>query len=110
MTSTAIRPVAVDRSAVRHSRGAPAQSAAGAVGATCCSALLFLSPWIVGFFVFTAWPLIYSAYLSLTDYDVINDPNFIGFENYAQLFADPKIAARAGQHRLLHRSSRCRST
>ena len=54
--------------------------------------MLFLSPWIVGFVVFTAWPLIYSAYLSLTDYDVINNANFIGFENYAELFADPKIA------------------
>jgi multiple sugar transport system permease protein len=42
--------------------------------------------------IFTAWPLIYSAYLSFTDYDVINDPNMVGFENYAQLFDDPKIA------------------
>nr|BFF08702.1 sugar ABC transporter permease [Microbacterium flavescens] len=31
-------------------------------------------------------------YLSLTDYDVINDPEFVGVENYAELFADPKIA------------------
>ena len=46
----------------------------------------------MGFLVFTAWPLIYSAYLSLTDYDVINNANFIGLENYAELFADPKIA------------------
>ncbi len=56
------------------------------------SAMLFLSPWLVGFVVFTAWPLIYSAYLSLTDYDVINNANFVGLQNYAELFADPKIA------------------
>jgi multiple sugar transport system permease protein len=56
------------------------------------SALLFISPWIVGFLVFTLWPIIYSAYLSLTDYDVINDPSFIGFGNYVQLFQDPKVA------------------
>jgi multiple sugar transport system permease protein len=55
------------------------------------SALLFLSPWIVGFLVFTAWPMIYSAYLSLTDYDVINDPEFVGFANYAEMASDPKI-------------------
>ncbi|WP_461473287.1 carbohydrate ABC transporter permease [Microbacterium sp. HJ5] len=60
------------------------------------SALLFLSPWIVGFLVFTAWPLIYSVYLSLTDYDVINDPEFVGLDNYAELFADPKIALALG--------------
>ena len=55
------------------------------------AAVAFLSPWLIGFAVFTAWPLIYSAYLSLTDYDVINDPSFVGFDNYAQLFADPKV-------------------
>ena len=52
----------------------------------------FISPWIVGFLVFTAWPMIYSAYLSLTDYDVINDPHFVGLDSYRELFADPKVA------------------
>ena len=60
------------------------------------SALLFLSPWIVGFLVFTAWPMIYSAYLSLTDYDVINNPEFIGLENYAEMASDPKILLALG--------------
>ncbi|MEU4546484.1 carbohydrate ABC transporter permease [Nonomuraea dietziae] len=55
------------------------------------AALLFISPWIIGFLVFTAWPVVNSAYLSLTDYDVINDPNFIGFDNYVTLFGDPKV-------------------
>ncbi|WP_306305731.1 carbohydrate ABC transporter permease [Microbacterium sp. B24] len=60
------------------------------------SALLFLSPWLIGFAVFTAWPLLYSAYLSLTDYDVINDPAFVGLDNYRALFADPKVALALG--------------
>jgi multiple sugar transport system permease protein len=60
------------------------------------SALLFLSPWLVGFLVFTAWPLIYSVYLSLTDYDIINDPNFVGGDNYARLLTDPRIALALG--------------
>lgn len=55
------------------------------------AALLFISPWIIGFLVFTLWPVVYSGYLSLTDYDVINDPNFIGLDNYGQMLADPKI-------------------
>ncbi|WP_448073834.1 carbohydrate ABC transporter permease [Georgenia yuyongxinii] len=55
------------------------------------AALAFISPWIVGFLVFTAWPVIYSAYLSFTDYDVINDPSFVGLDNYRQLLEDPKI-------------------
>jgi multiple sugar transport system permease protein len=59
-------------------------------------ALLFLSPWIVGFLVFTAWPMIYSAYLSLTDYDVINTAEFIGLENYAELASDDKLLLALG--------------
>jgi multiple sugar transport system permease protein len=60
------------------------------------AALLFISPWLVGFLIFTAWPVVYSGYLSLTDYDVINDPTFVGFDNYAAMFDDPKIALSLG--------------
>ena len=54
-------------------------------------ALLFISPWIVGFVVFMAYPVLYTAYLSLTDYDVINDPTFVGTANYRELVADDKV-------------------
>jgi multiple sugar transport system permease protein len=78
-------------------------AAAGPIGATPSSAprrrrkelrtaLLFISPWLVGFAVFTAYPLLYTGYLSLTDYDVINAPEFIGFDNYRHLLEDPKVA------------------
>jgi len=60
------------------------------------AAFLFLSPWLIGFCVFTAWPLLYSAILSFTDYDVIQDPSFIGGENYAQLVSDPKVLTSLG--------------
>jgi multiple sugar transport system permease protein len=56
------------------------------------AALLFISPWILGFLVFTAWPVIYTGYLSFTDYDVINNPTFVGFDNFKELLEDPKIA------------------
>jgi multiple sugar transport system permease protein len=55
------------------------------------AAWLFLSPWIIGFCVFMAYPLIYTVYLSFTDYDVINDPAFIGLENYRELMSDEKV-------------------
>lgn len=60
------------------------------------AAILFLSPWLIGFCVFTAWPLVYSAILSFTDYDVIQDPSFVGGANYAQLVADPKVLTSLG--------------
>lgn len=53
--------------------------------------LAFISPWIAGFLVFTAWPIIYSFYLSLTDYDVLNDPVFVGLENYSRMAEDPQV-------------------
>ena len=56
------------------------------------AALLFISPWLIGFAVFTAYPVIYTGYLSLTDYDVINDPSFVGMENFRALLEDPKVA------------------
>lgn len=55
------------------------------------AALRFISPWIVGFLVFTAWPILYSAYLSLTDYDVLTDPTFVGTDNYERMATDPKV-------------------
>jgi multiple sugar transport system permease protein len=56
------------------------------------AALLFISPWIIGFLVFTLWPVIYTGYLSFTDYDVINNPTFVGLDNFKELLEDPKIA------------------
>jgi multiple sugar transport system permease protein len=54
--------------------------------------LLFLSPWIVGFIVFTAIPMGWSLWLSLTDYDPLtNVGNFIGLENYTDMIGDPRV-------------------
>ena len=54
--------------------------------------LLFLSPWIVGFSVFFGYPLVMSAYLSFTSYDLLSSPRWIGLGNYRYLFKeDPEI-------------------
>ncbi|HLG50638.1 MAG TPA: sugar ABC transporter permease [Chloroflexota bacterium] len=50
---------------------------------------LFVAPWIIGFLVFTAGPVVASAYLSLTQYDIANPPVFIGLGNYVALARDP---------------------
>ncbi|MGW4499894.1 carbohydrate ABC transporter permease [Micromonospora sp. NPDC004336] len=59
-------------------------------------AYVFLAPWIVGFLVFNAGPMIASAWLSLTEYDVINAPRYTGLENYRELMADPMVARSLG--------------
>ena len=52
--------------------------------------LLFLLPWIIGFVVFTAGPMIWSLVISLTDYDPLRGrPDFVGLENYGRMFEDP---------------------
>ena len=54
--------------------------------------LLLMSPWIVGFAVFFAYPLISNAYLSFTHYDLLSHPRWIGTSNYEFLFEkDPSI-------------------
>lgn len=58
--------------------------------------LLFLAPWIFGFLVFTAGPMVASFVLSLTDYDVLRPPEFIGLANYEQLLRDRNIVAALG--------------
>ncbi len=50
--------------------------------------LLFISPWIIGFLVFTLYPIICSLYYSLCEYKVVGDAKFIGLLNYVNLFKD----------------------
>lgn len=52
------------------------------------SALLFASPWVIGFCVFLAYPLLASIYYSFCDYSVLRPPVWIGLRNYANLFQD----------------------
>ncbi len=59
-------------------------------------ALLFLSPWLAGFLVFTAGPMIASLALSFTDYDVLNSPSWTGLENYVELFRDENVVQSLG--------------
>jgi len=51
-----------------------------------------MSPWIVGFTVFFGYPLVASAYLSFTHYDLLSHPRWIGTANYSfMLHTDPQI-------------------
>ncbi len=52
--------------------------------------LLFVMPWLLGFLLFTVYPLLSSMYYSLTRYDLLRAPVFLGVENYTTLFTtDP---------------------
>ena len=50
--------------------------------------LLFVSPWLLGFLIFTVFPVIASLYLSFTDYRVLSPPRWVGLANYRSLLGD----------------------
>jgi len=52
-------------------------------------AMVFLIPSFIGFFGFFAWPALRGMYLSFTEYDMLRDPVWIGFDNYVKIFQDP---------------------
>jgi multiple sugar transport system permease protein len=50
---------------------------------------LFVLPTLLGFLVFLAFPVIASFFISLSQWNMINEPTFLGIDNYLQLFKDP---------------------
>ncbi|QLH21907.1 carbohydrate ABC transporter permease [Streptomyces sp. Rer75] len=83
MTATATRPQDAAPPAARAKR-APKRERQGA-------AWVFLSPWVIGATVLTLLPMAVSLYLSFTDYDMFDAPQWVGLRNYTQMFTeDPR--------------------
>ena len=51
-------------------------------------AYAFISPWILGFLIFTVGPMLASLYFSFTDYNIVDAPRWNGLNNYINLFHD----------------------
>ena len=52
--------------------------------------LLFVLPWLLSLLLFTTYPVLTTLYLSLTDYNIVQPPRWIGLQNYRTMFtADP---------------------
>src|SRR6476620_4394765 len=51
--------------------------------------LTFVSPWLIGFCLFTFVPVALSLYYSFCDYSLLQKPVFRGLENYRQIAGDP---------------------
>lgn len=49
----------------------------------------FLAPWLLGFLLLTAGPMIASLYLAFTNYNLFTSPQWVGLENFQRLFQDP---------------------
>ncbi|NPV08279.1 MAG: sugar ABC transporter permease [Anaerolineae bacterium] len=49
---------------------------------------VMVSPWAIGFLLFTLGPMIASLYFSVTNYSVLKPPSFVGLDNYRELFLE----------------------
>lgn len=58
------------------------------IGQRISSRLLSL-PWSLTFLLFWLFPLVYSLVIGFTDYRLLHDYKFVGFDNYFRLFGDP---------------------
>lgn len=52
---------------------------------------LFISPWIIGFCVFTLFPMLFSLFTSFTNWNGLSLPEFIGFSNYVNIFTVDRL-------------------
>lgn len=63
--------------------------------------LFFLLPWLIGFFAFQLTPILFTLFLSFTDYRAtsefrLDNIGFVGLENYQRLFTDPLVLPSFG--------------
>ncbi|CAM5286537.1 carbohydrate ABC transporter permease [Streptomyces canarius] len=61
------------------------------IGRATAAFWLFVSPWIVGFLLFTGGPMVYSLVLSFTHWDLLSPARFAGLANYRQALHDPDV-------------------
>lgn len=62
---------------------------------------LFIAPFILIFFLFTVWPVIQAMFYSLTQFNMLEPPEWIGFDNYRNLFLNDPIFPTALKNTLL---------
>jgi multiple sugar transport system permease protein len=56
------------------------------------SAYAFLSPWFILFLIFTLFSVSFSFYISFREWNILEPAKpWVGLENYARLFQDPKF-------------------
>jgi multiple sugar transport system permease protein len=52
---------------------------------------LGILPWVIGFVLFTAGPLVISFFLSFTQWDIVRPPQWVGLANYIRMFTEDQL-------------------
>ena len=55
------------------------------------SSYFMIAPFMIAFFIFTVIPVVAAIVLSFTDFNMLQTPNFVGFDNYKTLFLNDDI-------------------
>ncbi len=55
------------------------------------AAYIFLLPWLIGLLFITVGPMMASLYLSFTDYNLLQSPNWIGLDNFTRMLGDTRL-------------------
>lgn len=63
---------------------------------------VFISPWLLGFLIFTVGPLIMSIIMSFAKWDIFNPPTFVGLDNYKRLLTNDPIFVKAIKNTLFY--------
>lgn len=56
---------------------------------------VLLLPWLFGFLLMWLIPMLISIYYSMTDFNLLNTPKFIGMQNYIRVFTQDKTFIKA---------------
>ena len=54
-------------------------------------AYLFILPSLIGFILFYAYPALRAVGISFTEWNLLSDPEFVGFGNYREIFSDDRF-------------------
>ncbi|MBQ7389903.1 MAG: sugar ABC transporter permease [Clostridia bacterium] len=65
------------------------------------TAYFMLAPFLLLFIIFTVLPVVLSIFLSLTDFNMLQMPHFLGIDNYMRLFLDDEIFILAIQNTMI---------
>lgn len=68
-----------------------ARSASRAERSSSRLGLIFAAPWIIGFAVFIAYPIVASLYYSFCQFDAIRPPHWVGLQNYQRMFYEDDL-------------------
>lgn len=66
------------------------------------SGYLFIAPWLLGFFLLTAGPMVASLYISTTSWSMLSPPVSVGLANYERILTDDPFFLKSLQNTLYY--------